>query len=169
MDDSPVSPTRPPPSPPMSPHSLPAHARVSAFSVVTPHAKASPGKGRSRAPWPPQFYFKFIILIVVISTGIVFASPILSLWVCYFIIIIIVAIAMAIILFAFSSPPLLSCCVVCLCYHYCNCYYYCYCQHHWHHHRLLSIVCVNKTNVLWTGERKKRGRGEREKCRKGGV
>nr|XP_027209607.1 zinc finger protein Gfi-1b-like [Penaeus vannamei] len=44
MDDSPVSPTRPPPSPPMSPHSLPAHARVSAFSVVTPHAKASPGK-----------------------------------------------------------------------------------------------------------------------------
>lgn len=37
--------TRPPPSPPMSPHALPPHARVSAFSVVTPHTKMSPGKG----------------------------------------------------------------------------------------------------------------------------
>ncbi|XP_042233396.1 uncharacterized protein LOC121873763 [Homarus americanus] len=37
-------PPSPPTSPPMSPHALPPHARVSAFSVVTPHTKTSPGK-----------------------------------------------------------------------------------------------------------------------------
>lgn len=37
--------SRPPPSPPMSPNALPPHARASAFSVVTPHTKMSPGKG----------------------------------------------------------------------------------------------------------------------------
>ncbi|KAK8738330.1 hypothetical protein OTU49_017424 [Cherax quadricarinatus] len=36
--------SRPSHSPPMSPHGLPPHARISAFSVVTPHTKPSTGK-----------------------------------------------------------------------------------------------------------------------------
>ncbi|KAK4298646.1 hypothetical protein Pmani_029022 [Petrolisthes manimaculis] len=54
--------TRPPPSPPMSPHPLPPHAHVSAFSVVTPHTKMLSATGPKRSASNHPQWSSFVYL-----------------------------------------------------------------------------------------------------------